>query len=85
MAGRGETHHEGDGVSRAAMKAGMDRKTARRYLQCGHGPDTPRAAHHWQTHADNFAAISPEAVRWLEATPEIEAKALFEHFPTALS
>ncbi|MBP7483563.1 MAG: IS21 family transposase [Lacunisphaera sp.] len=75
-----KTHHEGGGVGRAAMKAGMDRKTARRYLQRGHGPQTPRAPRHWQTHVDAFAAIWPEAVRWLEATPEIEAKALFEHF-----
>ena len=58
----------------------MDRKTARRYLQRGHGPETPRAPRHWPTHADAFADIWPEAVRWLEATPEIEAKALFEHF-----
>jgi transposase len=75
-----KTTNEGDGVGRAAMKAGMDRKTARRYLKHGHGPATVRPARHWQTHADAFAAIWPEAVRWLEATPELEAKALFEYF-----
>jgi len=30
-----KTHHEGGGVGRAALKAGMNRKTARRYLQGG--------------------------------------------------
>ena len=75
-----KTTNEGDGVGRAAMKAGMDRKTARRYLQRGHGPASVRPVRHWQTHADAFAAIWPEVVRWLAATPEIEAKALFEHF-----
>lgn len=75
-----KTTNEGDGVGRAAMKAGMDRKTARRYLKHGQGPATVRPARHWQTHADAFAAIWPEVVRWLEATPELEAKALFEHF-----
>ena len=67
-------------IGRAAMKAGMDRKTARRYLKRGRGPTTQRPGHDWQTHPDAFIAIWPEVVRWLEATPEIEAKALFEHF-----
>jgi hypothetical protein len=75
-----KTTNEGDGVGRAAMKAGMDRKTARRYLKRGHGPASGRPVRHWQTHADAFAAVWPEVMRWLEATPEIEAKALFEHF-----
>ena len=75
-----KTFNDGSGIGCAAMKAGMDRKTARRYLRRGHGPSTPRRPRHWQTRPDAFAAIWPEIVRWLEATPEIEAKALFEHF-----
>ena len=63
----------------AAMKAGMDRKTARRYLRIGDGPNAPKPKRHWQTHLDAFATIWPEVVRWLEDTPEIEAKALFEY------
>lgn len=75
-----KTFNDGGGIGCAAMKAGMDRKTARRYLRRGHGPSTLRRARHWQTRPDGFAAIWPEVVRWLEVTPEIEAKALFEYF-----
>jgi transposase len=75
-----KTMNQGDGIGRAAMKAGMDRKTARRYHKSGQGPASVRPARHWQTHADAFADIWPQVVRWLEATPEIEAKALFEYF-----
>ena len=75
-----KTFNEGGGIGHAAMKAGMDRKTARRYVQRGDGPASARPARHWQTHPDAFGVIWPEVVRWLEATPEIEAKALFEHF-----
>jgi transposase len=67
-------------LAHAALKAGMDRKTARRYLRRGDGPGAARPPRHWRTHEDAFAPIWPEVVRWLEATPEIEAKALFEHF-----
>jgi len=33
----------------------------------------------YRTRADPLDEIWPEAERWLEATPEVEAKALFEH------
>ena len=62
------------------MKAGRDRKTARRYLRRGDGPTAARPDRHWKTHTDAFAAIWPQVIRWLEVTPEIEAKALFEHY-----
>jgi transposase len=72
-------HAMGGSVSRSAMMAGMDRKTAQRYLKAGCGPDGLRTPHTWRTRADPLAAIWPEAQRWLEHTPELEAKALFEH------
>jgi transposase len=75
-----KTFNDGGSIGLAAMKAGMDRKTARRYLRRGAGPTTLKQTRHWQTHPDAFAAIWPEVVRWLEDTPEIEAKALFEHY-----
>ena len=75
-----KTFNDSGSIGCAAMKAGMDRKTARGYLKRGHGPSVPRPPRHWQTHADAFAGIWPEVVRWLEDTPEIEAKALFEHY-----
>jgi transposase len=69
-------------VGQAAIKAGMHRETARRYLAAKAGPMTMRKPHTWRTHADPVAAIWDEAVRWLEQTPELEAKALFEHLAT---
>jgi len=49
-------------------------------LRIGDGPNAPKPKRHWQTHLDAFATIWPEVVRWLEDTPEIEAKALFGFF-----
>jgi transposase len=63
----------------AAMKAGMDRKTARRYVKSGKGPAEMMGARNWRTRRDPLAGIWDEARQWLEITPELEAKALFEH------
>lgn len=66
-------------VGQAAMKAGMHRQTARRYLGKKEGPKALRPAHTWRTRPDPLEAIWPSAVKWLEETPEVELKALFEH------
>jgi len=63
----------------AAIKAGMHRQTARRYLAAHAGPTTLRQPHRWRTRADPLSAIWPEAERWLAESPEVEGKALFEH------
>ena len=70
-------------VDHAAMKAGMDRKTARRYLRTGLRPAELRKPHTWRTREDPLAAIWAETERWLEESPEVEAKALFEHLLAA--
>ncbi len=61
------------------MKADVDRKTARRYIGAGKGPGELVSKHTWKTRADPVKSIWPEAQRWLEHSPELEAKALFEH------
>lgn len=66
-------------LEHAAMKAGMHRETARRYVVAGDGPDALKKPHTWRTRPDPLAAIWPETERWLKESPEIEAKALFEH------
>ncbi len=66
-------------LGHAAMKAGMHRETARRYVAAQAGPDVLRQAHTWRTRSDPLKEIWPETERWLEASPEVEAKALFEH------
>ncbi len=63
----------------SAMKAGMDRKTARKYLADPARLDRPRPARTWRTRTDPLSAVWPEAERCLAAAPELEAKALFEH------
>jgi transposase len=66
-------------VSHAAMKAGMDRETAARYIQAQAGPEQLKAPHTWRTREDPLEALWLKAKPWLEASPELEAKALFEH------
>ena len=62
----------------AAAKAGMDPKTARKYLRSGQLPSEQKADRTWRTRPDPFADVW-EAVRELvEANPGLEAKTLFE-------
>lgn len=58
-------------IDRAAMKAGMDRKTARRYLCARSGPAQLRKPHTWRTREDPLAGIWPEAEQWLKESPEV--------------
>jgi len=66
-------------VSMSAIKSGMDRKTARKYLKNPERLSQPRPARAWRTRVDPLAKIWPEAEPRLRAAPELEAKALFEH------
>jgi transposase len=63
----------------SALKSGMDRKTARKYLKDPQRLSQPRPARDWRTRVDPLAAIWREAEPRLRAAPELEAKALFEH------
>jgi hypothetical protein len=65
-------------VGVAALRAGMHRNTARRYLTAGKLPSELRTPRTWRTREDAFAEDWPEVVERLEAAPELEAKALFE-------
>jgi hypothetical protein len=61
----------------AAMKAGMNRETAAKYLEAGQGPQPEKRRS--RRRADPLTAIWPAAERLLLDAPEVEAKALFEH------
>lgn len=63
----------------STLKSGMDRKTARKYLKDAQQLIQPRPARDWRTRVDPLAAIWREAEPRLQAAPEWEAKALFEH------
>jgi len=47
------------GMGLAAMRAGMDRKTARKYVRAGQLPAELRTPHTWRTRADPFAEDWP--------------------------
>ena len=61
----------------AAMKAGMHRETAAKYLEAGHGPEPEKKR--GRRRSDPLTTIWPAAERLLLDAPELEGKALFEH------
>ncbi len=65
-------------VGLAAMKAGMDRKTARKYVHEEKLPSEMREPRTWRTRADPFESDWEEVARRLCEAPELEAKSLFE-------
>jgi hypothetical protein len=62
----------------AAMRAGMHRNTARKYVS-GPLPSERGAERSWRTRPDPFAEDWPTMVAMLADAPTLEAKALFEH------
>ena len=64
----------------SAMKADVDRHTARKYIEAGKSPAELQAKHDWRTRADPLAKVWAEVTRMLTDAPELEAKTLFEHF-----
>ena len=66
-------------LSMSAMKAGMDRKTARKYLDRGTVELAEPGPRTWRTRADPLERVWAQAKEYLRAAPELEAKALFEH------
>jgi len=63
----------------SAMKAGMTRNTARKYLRQADPVEQKREPHTWRTRNDPLEGIWSQAEAMLEKAPELEAKALFEH------
>jgi hypothetical protein len=62
----------------AAMKAGMDEKTARKYRMLGKLPSELEKRHIWRTRKDPFEDAWPAIKVMLEVNPGLEAKTLFE-------
>ncbi|MFH0899128.1 MAG: IS21 family transposase [Pseudomonadota bacterium] len=62
----------------AAMKAGMDPKTAWKYERAGRLPSEVSVPHDWRTREDPFAEDWAEAEALLLETPSLEAKTVFE-------
>ena len=62
----------------AAAKAGMDPKTARKYLRMGQLPSESKMDRNWRTRPDPFADMWEEIRGLVEANPGLEAKTIFE-------
>ena len=73
----------------AAAKAGMDEKTARKYVKAGRLPSELMTEHTWRTRTDPFEAHWEEVRENLAENPGLEAKTLFEdlqrRFPDTFS
>ncbi|HET9321861.1 MAG TPA: IS21 family transposase [Bryobacteraceae bacterium] len=63
----------------AAAKAGMDAKSARKYLRDRRLPSEMKQKHNWRTRPDPFAAVWEEIRQRLEVEPGLQAKTIFEH------
>ena len=63
----------------AASKAGLDVKTARKYIHSGHAPSELSKSHTWRTRPDPFIEDWSEIQKKLEANSGFEAKTLFEY------
>jgi len=62
----------------AAARAGMDRKTARKYVASGKLPSELKEPRHWRTRENPFEGDWPWIEGLLRTTPELEAKTVFE-------
>ena len=69
-------------IGKAALRAGMHRNTARKYLKSGGLPSETVEPRTWRTREDPFEEDWPGIVVRLEDAPELEAKALFEDLLT---
>lgn len=65
-------------LGRAAMKADMDRKTARKYVAAGKMPSEMTQIRTWRTRVDPFEEDWPEIEKQLRDAPGLEAMTLFE-------
>jgi hypothetical protein len=64
---------------RAALKSGMDEKTARRYRRLGKVPSEVAAPHTWRTRSDPFKAVWDEVRQLLKINPGLQVKTIFGH------
>jgi hypothetical protein len=66
-------------LTKAALKVGIDVKTARKYRDAGGLPRLDRVPHTWRTREDPFAAVWEELRTLLEVNPGLQAKTLFAY------
>jgi hypothetical protein len=69
---------EGDPLYLAALRVGMDTKTARKYRHADRLPSESFTPKTWRTREDPFQQIWPELLVRMELNPGLQAKTLFE-------
>ena len=69
---------EGNPLDLAAMKVGMDAKTARKYGHAERLPSESFSPRDWRTREDPFQDVWPELRDRIELNPGLQAKTLFE-------
>jgi hypothetical protein len=70
--------HEGNPLYLAALKVGMDPKTARKYGHAERLPSESFTPRTWRTREDPFEDVWPELRDRIELNPGLQAKTLFE-------
>ena len=65
-------------LSKAALRADMDRKTARKYLRIGKMPSSLEMERTWRTRANPFSEHWQECRGMFVESPQLEAKTVFE-------
>lgn len=65
-------------LGRAALRSGMDRKTASKYINVGKLPSELKMARHWRTRENPFEVDWQWVEQKLEKSPTLEAKTLFD-------
>jgi hypothetical protein len=68
--------NQGRTISMSAMKAGMSRNTARKYLRQNEVIEQRQVPHTWRTRQDPLEAVWEQALTMLRDALELEAKAL---------
>lgn len=69
---------QGDSLSVAAARGGMDEKTARKYRDSERLPSQCRCERTWRTRADPFTEVWAEIEALVSGAPGLEAKTIFE-------
>lgn len=66
-------------LAAAAAAAGMDEKTARKYLKSGKLPSQMGRSRPWRTRPDAYGEVWGEVEKILRDSPSVEAKTLFDY------
>src|SRR5437879_4415094 len=66
-------------LAKAAAKAGMDEKTARKYRRLGKPPSQCKRSRKGRTHKDAFQEVWPEVVQLLQEDQSVQAVTVMDY------